>query len=182
MENVLLIISLSWQSLLPWLAVRYGKCFLHYRSSSMMSTQKLDLKHDQSGQAAVEALLVLMILLLVIFGGIELSRGVAIRQALDSSTGMAARALSLDPSQWHYAQNIIQEGTHQNVMGGNTPTYLQVYDAAGTLRNAAWLSGSPFGTTFVLEASAPFQADIPFLTEPALTIRVQHWGIVERYP
>ena len=113
---------------------------------------------------------------------VSISRGVAIRQALDSSTGMAVRALSLDPSQWHYAQNIIQEGTHQNVMGGNTPTYLQVYDAAGTLRNAAWLSGSPFGTTFVLEASAPFQADIPFLTEPALTIRVQHWGIVERYP
>ncbi len=148
----------------------------------MMSTPKLGLKSDSKGQAAVEALLVLMVLALVIFGGIELSRGVAIRQALDSSAGAAVRALSLDPSQWSYAKNLIQEGTNQNVMGTDEATTIQVFDAAGTLRSSAWLSGSPFGTTFILEASAPFQADIPFLSEPLMTIRVQHWGIVERYP
>jgi hypothetical protein len=134
------------------------------------------------GQAAVEALLVLMVLALVIFGGIELSRGVAMRQALDSSAGAAVRALSLDPTQWSYAKNLIQEGTNQNVMGTVEATTIQVFDAAGTPRSSAWLSGSPFGTTFILEASAPFQADIPFLSEPIMTIRVQHWGIVERYP
>ena len=148
----------------------------------MMSTLKLVLKSDSKGQAAVEALLVLMVLALVIFGGIELSRGVAIRQALDSSAGAAVRALSLDPSQWSYARNLIQEGTNQNVMGTVEATTIQVFDAAGTPRSSAWLSGSPFGTTFILEASAPFQADIPFLSEPIMTIRVQHWGIVERYP
>ena len=148
----------------------------------MMSTLKLVLKSDSKGQAAVEALLVLMVLALVIFGGIELSRGVAIRQALDSSAGAAVRALSLDPTQWSYAKNLIQEGTNQNVMGTVEATTIQVFDAAGTPRSSAWLSGSPFGTTFILEASAPFQADIPFLSEPIMTIRVQHWGIVERYP
>lgn len=148
----------------------------------MMSTPKLGLKSDSKGQAAVEALLVLMVLALVIFGGIELSRGVAIRQALDSSAGAAVRALSLDPTQWSYAKNLIQEGTNQNVMGTVEATTIQVFDAAGTPRSSAWLSGSPFGTTFILEASAPFQADIPFLSEPIMTIRVQHWGIVERYP
>ena len=148
----------------------------------MMSTPKLGLKSDSKGQAAVEALLVLMVLALVIFGGIELSRGVAMRQALDSSAGAAVRALSLDPSQWSYAKNLIQEGTNQNVMGTVEATTIQVFDAAGTPRSSAWLSGSPFGTTFILEASAPFQADIPFLSEPIMTIRVQHWGIVERYP
>jgi Flp pilus assembly protein TadG len=123
-----------------------------------------------------------MVLALVIFGGIELSRGVAMRQALDSSAGAAVRALSLDPSQWSYAKNLNQEGTNQNVMGTIETTTIQVFDAAGTPRSSAWLSGSPFGTTFILEASAPFQADIPFLSEPIMTIRVQHWGIVERYP
>jgi len=142
----------------------------------------LGLKSDSKGQAAVEALLVLMVLALVIFGGIELSRGVAMRQALDSSAGAAVRALSLDPTQWSYAKNLIQEGTNQNVMGTVEATTIQVFDAAGTPRSSAWLSGSPFGTTFILEASAPFQADIPFLSEPIMTIRVQHWGIVERYP
>ena len=148
----------------------------------MMSTPKLGLKSDSKGQAAVEALLVLMVLALVIFGGIELSRGVAMRAALDSSAGAAVRALSLDPTQWSYAKNLIQEGTNQNVMGTVEATTIQVFDAAGTPRSSAWLSGSPFGTTFILEASAPFQADIPFLSEPIMTIRVQHWGIVERYP
>ncbi len=148
----------------------------------MMSTPKLGLKSDSKGQAAVEALLVLMLLALVIFGGIELSRGVAMRQALDSSAGAAVRALSLDPTQWSYAKNLIQEGTNQNVMGTVEATAIQVFDAAGTPRSSAWLSGSPFGTTFILEASAPFQADIPFLSEPIMTIRVHHWGIVERYP
>ena len=67
-------------------------------------------------------------------------------------------------------------------MGGSAPITLQVYDFANTLRSAAWLSGSPFGTAFVVEASAPFQTDIPFLPDSAITIRVRHWGIVERYP
>jgi hypothetical protein len=148
----------------------------------MMSMPKSGLKADQRGQASVEALLVLMILGLVIFGGIELSRGVAIRQALDSSTSAAVRALSVDPSQWNYSHDLIQAGISQNVLGTSVSISLQVLDAAGIVRSSAWLSGSPFGTTFILVASAPFQADIPFLSEPVLTIRVQHWGIVERYP
>jgi Flp pilus assembly protein TadG len=147
-----------------------------------MSTPQLGLKRNNKGQAAVEALLVLMILLPVIFGGIELSRGVAIRQALDSGAGAAVRALSLDPTQWSYASDVVQQGVNQNVMGENVATILQVYDSGGTLRSSAWLSGSPFGTSFILEATAPFQADIPFLSEPMMTIRVRHWGIVERYP
>ena len=147
-----------------------------------MSTPRLGLRRDSRGQAAVEALLVLMILALVIFGGIELSRGVAMRQALDSGAGAAVRALALDPSQWTFAGNIVQQGVNQNVPGAKPSTSLKVYDASGTLRSSAWLSGSPFGTSFVLEASTPFQADIPFLSEPLVTIRVRHWGIVERYP
>ena len=147
-----------------------------------MSTRKSVLRINQKGQAAVESLLILMILALVIFGGIELNRGVAIRQALDSSAGAAVRALSLDPSQWGFAANLIQTGTNKNIMGANVTTSIQVYDASGILRSSAWLSGSPFGTTFILESSAPFQADIPFLSSNILTIKVQHWGIVERYP
>ena len=104
------------------------------------------------------------------------------RQALESSASAAVRALSLDPTQWSYAKNLIQEGTNQNVMGTVEATTIQVFDAAGTPRSSAWLSGSPFGTVFILEASTPFQTDIPFLPNQAITIRVRHWGIVERYP
>ncbi len=152
-----------------------------------MSTRKsghrgTGLIRDYMGQAAVEALLVLMILALLIFGGIELSRGVAIRQALDSGTGAAVRAVSLDPAQWGFATGMIQSSVDQNMLGDAPTATVQVLDSAGTPRSAAWLSGSPFGTSFILEASAPFQADIPFLPGSAITIRVRHWGIVERYP
>ena len=147
-----------------------------------MSTLKLDHRSWKTGQAAVEALLVVMILGLLIFGGIELSRGVAIRQAMDSGTGAATRALSLDPSQWSFATNLIQESVDQNVMGAGEAVTVQIYDTSNTLRSSAWLSGSPFGTAFIVEASAPFQADVPFLPASAATIRVRHWGIVERYP
>ncbi len=137
---------------------------------------------DAAGQASVEALLVLLLLGLLIFGGIELSRGVAIRQALDSGAGASVRALSLDPSQWSFATNVIQQSVDQNMLGAAPAVSVQVYDSANTPRSSAWLSGSPFGTAFVLEASAPFQADVPFLPATAITIRVRHWGIVERYP
>lgn len=143
---------------------------------------KLDRKHDQQGQASVEALLVLMVLALVIFGGIELSQGIAIRQAVDSGSSAASRALSLDPSRWTFAKTLVQRTVDQNVMGGSAPVTLRVYDTGNTQHNAAWLSGSPFGTAFVVEASVPFQTDIPFLPASAITIRVRHWGIVERYP
>lgn len=130
----------------------------------------------------VELLLVLMILTLVIFGGIELSRGVALRQALDSGTAAAVRALSLNPAETSFAQGLVQSGVEENVIGGEAPARLQIYDAAGNLRSSAWLSGSPFGTSFILEGSAPFQPVIPFLPDSSYTIRVRHWGIVERYP
>ena len=147
-----------------------------------MSMSRSVSKSWRAGQVAVEALLVVIIFGLLIFGGIELSRGVAIRQALDSGTGAATRALSLDPTQWGFSTNLVQQSVNQNVMGTQAPVTMYVYDSSNTLRSSAWLSGSPFGTSFVIEATVPFQADIPFLPDSAVTIRVRHWGIVERYP
>jgi Flp pilus assembly protein TadG len=147
-----------------------------------MSTPKLDHRFWKSGQAAVEALLAVMILGLLIFGGIELSQGVAVRQAMDSGAGAATRALSLDPAQWSFATNLIQQSVNQNVMGASPAVTVSIYDTSNTKRSSAWLSGSSFGTGFIVEASVPFQANIPFLPASATTIRVRHWGIVERYP
>jgi hypothetical protein len=147
-----------------------------------MTSHSHEGNRKNGGQASVEALLVLMLLGLLIFGGIELSRGVAVRQALDSGSGAAVRALSLDPGQWSFSTSLVTQSVQQNVMGGGPVASLKVYDSANTLRSSAWLSGSPFGTTFILEASAPFQTNIPFLADQSITIRVRHYGIVERYP
>jgi Flp pilus assembly protein TadG len=148
----------------------------------MISTLLLGRDRRESGQAAVEALLVIMLMALLIFGGIELSQGVAIRQALDSGTAAAVRALALDPAQWSFSNQMIQQSVDQNVMGRTSLITLRVYDSGGTLRSSAWLSGSNFGTAFILEASAPFDVSIPFLMSDPVVIQVRHWGIVERYP
>ncbi|MCX6053629.1 MAG: hypothetical protein NTZ74_01705 [Chloroflexi bacterium] len=137
---------------------------------------------EERGQAAVEILLVLAILVLVSFGGIELSRGVALRGALDSSSAAAVRVLSLDPARWSFSETLVRDEVGQNVMAGVPAPALSVLDASGTVQNAQWLSSLAFGTPFQLEASASFQAAIPFLAQPSREIRVRHWGIVERYP
>src|SRR4051812_48377542 len=97
--------SSFWRCLSAWWAARSGKSLSLCKPSSKMSTQRSDrnprhLGRDAAGQASVEALLVLVLMGLLIFGGIELSRGVAIRQALDSGAGASVRALALDPGQW----------------------------------------------------------------------------------
>ena len=64
----------------------------------------------QKAQASIELLLILLILVPLLLGGIELARGVGIRQALDSGTGVATRALSLDPGQWSLGDRHDQPG------------------------------------------------------------------------
>ena len=96
------------------------------------------------GQASVEALLVLMILGLLIFGGIELSRGVAVRQALDSGSGAAVRALSLDPcAMEHLPVNLIQQSVNQNVMGAGPTISVQIYDSGQYTSQFSLAFGQP---------------------------------------
>lgn len=145
----------------------------------MKSTSRSGLER---GQGSVEALLAILVLVVILFGGVELAQGVSLRSALDSSASAAARALSLDPGQWTFAAGLIQESVNRNVMGEKPVVTLRVYDRAGTARSAGWLADLPFGETFILEATAPFDANIPLLTTSPVTIQVRHWGVVERYP
>src|SRR5512142_155162 len=108
------------------------------------------------GQVAVEALLVLLVLVVLTFAGIELAQGVALRHALDAGTAAAVRALSLDPRQWSYSTSLVQNGVNQNVMGSKPTVTLQILDSSGGVRSSSWLNGQAFGTAFILESSAPF--------------------------
>ena len=138
----------------------------------------------QKGQASVELLLVLLILVPLLLGGIELARGVGIRHSLDSGVGVAARALSLDPSQWTWATNTINQAVQGNPLGGGSvgAVTVKVYNASGTQITSAALASLPFGSSFRLEASCTYTPEIALVGGQAVTIRVSHWSIVERYP
>ena len=142
--------------------------------------------HAQRGQAALEMLLVLLILVPLLFGGIELARGVGIRHSLDSGVGVASRALSLDPAQWSWARQVIQDSVTYNVLGGGKATAptVRAFNSAGTQLSSGQLASLGFGETFRLEAATTYTPWLPLVSGGGrqVTIIVSHWGIVERYP
>lgn len=141
-------------------------------------------KKRESGQSVLEFMLALLVLVPLLIGGIELSRGVGIRQALDSGTFIASRALSLEPGEWNWATSTIQAALNDNILGGGSvsaPT-VRIYDHSGTEITSNELQNLPFGAQFRLESEVGFTPDIPLVGGSAITIRVSHWSIVERYP
>ena len=151
-----------------------------------VSREHMTQKHRgaEPGQAALELVLVLMILVPLLFGGIELARGVGIRHALDSGVGVATRALSLDPTQWSWANSVINQAVSGNPLGGGSVSAVtvKVYNAGGSEISSSALAALPFGTPFRLEASCAYTPEITLVGGQTITIRVAHWGIVEKYP
>ncbi|MBC8507781.1 MAG: hypothetical protein H8D34_23180 [Chloroflexi bacterium] len=139
-----------------------------------------------SGQATLEMLLALLILVPLLFGGIELARGVGIRHSLDSGVGVASRALSLDPAQWSWATQVIEDSVKNNVLGGgttSTPT-VRAFNDAGTQLSSGQMASLGFGETFRLEATTTYTPWLPLVSGGGqqVSITVSHWGIVEKYP
>jgi Flp pilus assembly protein TadG len=131
----------------------------------------------------LEILIVMIFLIPLIFGGIELSRGVAVRAALDSGVGVAARALAIDPTQWDWAAAMVDATVQQNVLGtaGIGTVHLEAYNSAGAQidRDIRTLS---YGAPFSLVGWATYTPEIPLisLSPPSMTIRVRHYGVIER--
>jgi Flp pilus assembly protein TadG len=136
------------------------------------------------GQASLEMLVVLFMLVPLLFGAIEISRGVAIRAALDSGVGMAVRALSLDTSftQWTWATIQTNAAVNQNVFGGSgigTPSY-QLLDSLGNPIDQATLDTMGLGETFCLEGTVPYAPSVPLISLSSINITVRHCGVVDR--
>lgn len=136
------------------------------------------------GQATLEMLVVLMILIPLIFGAFELSRGIAVRAALDSGVGVGVRALSLDPTQLSWVRDVVESTLDQNVFGTSGVTFNSSTDVYTTLSCSSStpqsIEGSSFGTTFCLIGEADFKPEIPFITNTQINIRVCHCGLIER--
>jgi hypothetical protein len=133
------------------------------------------------GQAMLEILLVLFILIPLIFGGIELSRAVSVRAALDSGVGVAARALSLDNSsgQWSWAVSVVNDTVSQNVFGSSGVEAISVYATNIGGSTPIDITGLSFGDPFCIVGETHFTPDIPFLTTTRILIRTRHCGIIE---
>ena len=146
----------------------------------------MSLGRKESGQGTLEFLLILIVFVMLFFGAVELTRGVAIYSALNSSVGVATRAISLDPSQWSWATQVVDDGITNNIMGQGSASdsTLTAYDSAGASLTSAQLDALGFGDTFRLEGVVTYTPWLPMVSGNGqeITVRVSHWGIVERYP
>jgi hypothetical protein len=138
--------------------------------------------HFQRGQATLEILIVLLILIPLIFGGIELSRGVAVRSALDSGVSVMVPAISIDPNQWGWSATIVQETVDQNVFGsvGLDPT---VHLEAVGFNNQPIgdLTTLPYGALFCVVGSVGYSPMVPLLPNlPPIIITVKHCGVIQK--
>jgi hypothetical protein len=141
----------------------------------------------QRGQATLEILIALLILIPLIFGGIELSRGVAVRSALDTGLGVMVQAVSVDPSpgNWSWAAGVVQHSVDQNVFGeaGLDPSVtIEAFDSSGSPISDPRDSfqNLPYGAGFCLIGSVGYTALIPLIPSlPKITIKVEHCGVIQ---
>lgn len=133
---------------------------------------------------SVETLFFVMIFVLTLLGGVEISRAYAIRHAMDSGTAIAARQLSLDPSAWSTAVSTVQSTVNANFLGGNYGNSVSVtaLDSGGGTLSSAAVNALSFGTVFRVRSTLTLTVVSPMLGSFAKNLQVEHWSIIERYP
>lgn len=144
-----------------------------------------ELIRGENGQGTVETLFVVFVLMLLLFGSIELSRGIFLKHALDVATEKAARVLSINPSDYDYAEELIRTEVNGSVLGSGygDQVVVRLLDAMSQAEiSSADLSTANFGYRFVVRAEVPWQPSIPFLSNPSRVLSAMHFGIVERFP
>ena len=140
---------------------------------------------EEGGQGTVEILLVLLVLLPILFGAFSLAQGIILKHNLDVSVEKAARVLSVNPSDYNYAEYLIRSEVDGGLLGAGygQQVVIRLYDAVTHAEiSSADLAGAGFGYRFVVRAEVPWRADIPFLSSGPQTISVLHFGMVERFP
>jgi hypothetical protein len=139
---------------------------------------------DSRGQGSVELLLALLMLLPILFGAFEIGRGISLKHSMDIGVARAVRYLSILPSDWTTAEEMIREEVNRNVLGGSYGDQLSItiLDEAGSEISPSELANLPFGSRFGIRAEVEYQASVPLVSLPLATIRVEHYSQIERFP
>lgn len=139
---------------------------------------------QERGNAVVEMTLALPILVMLLFGGFELSRGIAAHHALDTGAATAARGLSIDPSRYDWAEEAIRRSVDGNILcaGLGGAVAVRLYDQYGAALSPEQLNALGFGAPFWIEATVPFTAVAPFVNLSDRVIVAAHTEVIERWP
>ena len=141
-------------------------------------------QYTHRGQASLELLLALLVLIPLFFGGWELARGISLRQALDSGADLAAQALSLDPTDTQYADWVIHEQVRRSALCPGCADQVQWCVA---VESGQCVTPSPstiptdFGTNFVVQACVPFTPSVPLAPLAPTRVCTSYFGKVEQW-
>jgi Flp pilus assembly protein TadG len=134
------------------------------------------------GQAALEVLVALAVLLPVIFGGIEFSRAISVRQSLSDGVYLAARSISLSPTNLSNARSLVSRSLTTDIFGSSGIDNSSVNLGSVSWDTTACANAPVIGCTFTYTASVNFIPDVPLLTTSTIHIVSTHVGIVETIP
>jgi Flp pilus assembly protein TadG len=135
---------------------------------------------DEQGQAGIETLFVVLLLVPLLLGGLSLAQGYSARHALENGTAVAARQIALAPADWTTALASVQVAVDHSLLGSaGSGVTCQVQDAWGGAVDPTTLA---FGAGFSVTCSLPFEADIPFTATAPRTLEAVHHEVMERYP
>lgn len=128
----------------------------------------------ERGTATIEAVFIIIIVTMLLFGGIEFARAYSIKHSLDAGVYRAARYLSLHPDDLTTATRIVRRQVELNLGGG----------VAGQVNVTVDMPSTAFGSEFTVSASVPWSpiTPIPYLIVQGKTLHAAHTQIIERYP
>lgn len=143
---------------------------------NMMTKKRTGCRSSERGQATLEMLLVLMVLVPLFFGAIELVRAISLRHSLDAGAFLAARAVSLNPDDLTYPQTVVTNTVNQNVFGGGAISDFN----PGTISWDVCPAGRVLGCRFSYTSSLKYTPWLPLIGGQQITITIRHHGIVEK--
>jgi hypothetical protein len=139
------------------------------------------LKGDERGAVLVQALLILPILILIVFGGYTVWKVAFVKQSLHSGTYQATRYLCLNPvnrpvsGSWEDAwEEVVKKIVESEVKNNGLAEGASEPVATVTLHG----NRLDCGLRFTVETEMNFQIGAPYLTM-TLTLRDRHEGRVE---
>lgn len=127
---------------------------------------------DGRGQSVAESLLMTILLITLLFGGVELARAVSLKQALDRGAFEAARYLATrgDPAG---CLGPVQLAVSHAILGGD-PGAVQV--------STTWTGATQYGDTVCVTATYQVDLDMPLVAVMTRTLRATHCTIYEVIP
>ena len=127
---------------------------------------------DERGQSAAEALLATVLFVVLVLGGLELARGVALKQALDRGAFEGARYLATrgDVSG---AISVARQAVARAILGAD-PNQAQV--------TTTWTPATRYGDQVCVTVSYPTTLDMPLVAAVARTLGATHCTPYEVYP